>query len=397
MPNQRACLCESREGQKVERQNVVGSAEHDLLSATDWLFPQGLDHHEMFTGMPLLRPVIQKVVRRLSGLGTFPSPPVPAPSKASKEEALAPKEVDLLVVGSGASGLAAAQRVRAAGREVLVLEAMPVAGGRARSPLQVQPFLIPASLEIWTKCSAEWIVPSPSQIKPSQESVDEEAPGVPRDTRPRLELVAQAEDRLLRIRSRALLLATGCHTATPLFENNDLPGLYDARWATELLLSHKICVGQRLLLCGVDSVTSRLARLFEAAGATVIDCLPAEAALARGSTRVVAAHGSNSLSAVSIEREGVLSKLACDALIYALPGTPALDLATAAGVPVRYVPTAACFLARCSPEGATSRQGLFVTGSLTGRLDPQEAAQQGQVTGAALVEYLKEQERCHAT
>lgn len=40
-------------------------------------------------------------------------------------------EVDAVVVGAGAAGLAAAQRIRAAGRAVRVLEARSRAGGRA--------------------------------------------------------------------------------------------------------------------------------------------------------------------------------------------------------------------------------------------------------------------------
>lgn len=92
LPNVRTCRTPARDGMRLERQNVLGGAEHDLLAATDWLFPRGLDHHEMFTGIPLLQPVVEKVVRRLSGFGRLPDAPV---ASAAPED----RSVGVLVVG----------------------------------------------------------------------------------------------------------------------------------------------------------------------------------------------------------------------------------------------------------------------------------------------------------
>ncbi len=44
-----------------------------------------------------------------------------------------PREVDIVVIGAGAAGLAAARRVKAAGRSVVVIEAGPRIGGRCRT------------------------------------------------------------------------------------------------------------------------------------------------------------------------------------------------------------------------------------------------------------------------
>lgn len=44
-----------------------------------------------------------------------------------------PREVDIVVIGAGAAGIAAARRVKAAGRSVAVIEAAPRIGGRCRT------------------------------------------------------------------------------------------------------------------------------------------------------------------------------------------------------------------------------------------------------------------------
>ena len=44
-----------------------------------------------------------------------------------------PREVDIVVIGAGAAGIAAARRIKAAGRSVVVIEASPRIGGRCRT------------------------------------------------------------------------------------------------------------------------------------------------------------------------------------------------------------------------------------------------------------------------
>ena len=80
VPNQFACRTRCTPNRRVEVQNVLGSPKRDALSAIDFLFPRGLDHHEMFAGVPVVEKAVAGVARHLAGLGTLPSaeaPPVP--------------------------------------------------------------------------------------------------------------------------------------------------------------------------------------------------------------------------------------------------------------------------------------------------------------------------------
>ncbi len=96
-----ACQTPAAEGQTVETQNVVGSRELDVLGATDYLFPRGMDHHRLFAGVRGVSSLVQAFARRVSGLGRLADDPEPARPGTRRE-------IDVLVVGGGTAGLAAA-------------------------------------------------------------------------------------------------------------------------------------------------------------------------------------------------------------------------------------------------------------------------------------------------
>ncbi|HZX93866.1 MAG TPA: 2Fe-2S iron-sulfur cluster-binding protein, partial [Myxococcales bacterium] len=94
VPSLPACRVEAQEGMRCERQNGPLGVENDLFRASDFLFPEGLDHHHLLTGSRLLGRVALEVARRLAGLGELPDaarPPVIGALRAVK----------LVVVGAG--------------------------------------------------------------------------------------------------------------------------------------------------------------------------------------------------------------------------------------------------------------------------------------------------------
>jgi sarcosine oxidase subunit alpha len=202
-PNVTTCLVAARGGEEIVTQNVLGSRELDLLRATDWFFPRGLDHHHLLAGTPGLSRVMQAFARKVSGLGRLPDD-VEAPKEASAES------VDVLVVGAGLAGLAAARAVadRAPSCRVVVVDERPLAGGSFAGAPGVE---LPSTegVEVWT------------------ESV---AAGVFDDS---VLVVRQGEARL--VSPRVLVLATGSHDVTWVGPGNDLPGVLSARALCRLL------------------------------------------------------------------------------------------------------------------------------------------------------------------
>jgi sarcosine oxidase subunit alpha len=128
MPNIMTCRVPCAEGTHIETQNVVGSRETDLLRMTDWFFPEGMNHHELFAGIPGLRGILQGFARRVAGLGKLPTSDQPDPA----ERGTARRDVDALVVGAGPAGMAAAVELARAGRRVEVIEDDLSWGGCAR-------------------------------------------------------------------------------------------------------------------------------------------------------------------------------------------------------------------------------------------------------------------------
>src|SRR5262245_16669428 len=124
VPNRFACQTPVRAGMRIERQNAYPSVKVDVFSSIDWLFPKGMDHHSMFAGVPVAEKVMATVARHLAGLGLLPDS---APPPVRPAERLS---VDVVVIGAGAAGLAAAEVLAAAGCPPLLLEQEDRVGGR---------------------------------------------------------------------------------------------------------------------------------------------------------------------------------------------------------------------------------------------------------------------------
>jgi sarcosine oxidase subunit alpha len=103
VPNVYTCRVPARSGLKLERQNAYPSAKVDVFEAIDWFFPKGLDHHEMFAGVPVAEQVMAKVARQLAGLGLLPASPAP------QRPPVQILRTRVAVVGGGAAGLSPAR------------------------------------------------------------------------------------------------------------------------------------------------------------------------------------------------------------------------------------------------------------------------------------------------
>src|SRR3984957_18000592 len=68
-PNVMTCMVPAAEGTVVGTQNTRGAREVDFLRVTDWFFPRGMNHHELFAGVPGLQGLMQTFARRVAGLG----------------------------------------------------------------------------------------------------------------------------------------------------------------------------------------------------------------------------------------------------------------------------------------------------------------------------------------
>lgn len=342
IPNIATCRVPVKSGMRLERQNAVPSARVDLLRATDFVFRDWFNHHEFLAGWPIAEQVLQKVARQLSGLGVLPDRAAPAREPAVLEEH------ELVLVGAGAAGLAAAKHLSAREVRYLLLERDQEVGGRLTSGAEVnqpRPWDAPARL------GAEVVGLFADDGKPF--------------------LAVVQHERLHLILYRRLLLTLGGHALLPTFPNNDLPGVMAGRAVSRMIRRHGVLPGKRVACVGEPAEARALAELVTSAGGE---------ALAIGA-QVVRAHGLRAVNAVTVSPGG---KMACDLIATCGPISPAFELARAAGAIVSWNASARTFVVEADPSGQTANASLFVAGEMRGPMSAAAAAEQGLTAAEAL-------------
>ena len=328
-PNVRACLTRAEAGMRVDPQNRLLPARLDPSDALGDAVPE-IDHHHLLLRPRLANETMQKVARSLAGLGVAPDgppPPRPAPVRAAP---------DVLVVGAGAAGIAAAERLHQAGVDVLLAERAPFGAPRGsyhRPGLAV--FAAYRADQVWAAA----------------------------------ERVGRG-DRLWLIRPRHVLLAVGAREGTLPLPRADLPGVLSARglWRELRRSGRQPPEGTVLIGDGprAEAMATRLAaRLVPTAA-------------------VRALHGRLRVRAVELRDE----RIPCQRVALAGPLAPAHDLAVQAGAPVAF--DGAGFAVTSPPETPCVRTpwSVWAAGSVRGATEPAAAAEDGLRVATAILSAL---------
>lgn len=346
VPNVPTCRVPVKAGMRLERQNAYPTAKFDIFAATDWFFPRGLNHHELFAGVPVAEKVMAQVARQLAGLGKLPDAPAAAPEP--------PLELacPVAIVGAGPAGLAAAELL---GASALVFERESAVGGRLRrGPPEADAPALPT--------------PAGERLHLSTAVVgcfaDEHG----------LFLAAVKGARLCKVRAKSLLFCNGGTPQLLPFEGNDLPGVFAARAVSALVRLHGLLPGPRVACVGDPEAARALATFLAGAGAEPVAVGAAP----------VAAHGTNAVSAITVERDGREEKVACDAVAVCAPASPSFELAAQAGAHVSFRAELGLFTVDADADGRTSVPEVWVAGELLGPMSAAEAAESGRRAARAL-------------
>lgn len=381
-PNVMTCQHHAVDGAKVERQNVVLSAKLDLLRATDWFFAKGMNHHEMFAGIPGIQGVMLNFARRISGLGELPDTVTPARTELPETTA------DALVVGGGLAGIQAARALSEAGLSVVLCDDRPALGGAllalpqgSRLGRHDADAALAAGVDALERAGVE--VRLESTVLGVLEGDDW--------------LVAHPRDGVLRVRARVHVLATGGHDPTPLFEGNDLPGVLSVR-AAGRLLREGVLVGDHVV---IDTLGAGGHGLSEHGRAF------AEAARSHGAevevlerARVASVRGLGQVRSVVVQGEaGRETHRDCDAVVFDGPVAPTFELAVQAGASTVHeragyrvlVDGDGRTVVDAAPREARPTPALFALGELTGApLDLDAFAAAAQRIAAAARRHVSE-------
>ncbi|MGI0132985.1 MAG: 2Fe-2S iron-sulfur cluster-binding protein [Thermoplasmata archaeon] len=361
VPNVRACRYVPRPGDRVSFENAWPSTRHDLLGVLDLLFRHGLDTAHGFRRPAVARPIYQRIIRRLAGYGRLPDA-APAPL-SFPGEAL---DTDVLVVGGGTSGRAAAEILAHAGVDVTVvdraLDAPAVTGTRS-----------------FAASTAVFLPP----------------PRPPR-SRPFTALVAREGRGGLNVRARRVVLAPGGYDAGLWFAGSDRPGVMTADGAVALFgtrsdpdFRHAAVVGSGPRAA---ELLDRWGERIDAVIAT--GTIPPEVTRRASSldiplyprTLLLAALGRSRVRGVELAARGGggAFRVTADAVLLAHRRLPNAQLFFQAGARMIWRAEGGAYYPDVDATGATSVPGLFAVGAASATLDPAGAQHSGERAARAL-------------
>ena len=142
-PNTRATVTELFDGLDASSQNHLGSLSHDLLAVNDLLSPflsAGFYYKTFMWPKNFWEMIYEPIIRRSAGLGRMSGEPDPD----SYDKGFL--HCDLLVIGAGPAGLAAALAAARAGARVILADEDFLVGGRLNAE----------SFEVEGRPGAEW-------------------------------------------------------------------------------------------------------------------------------------------------------------------------------------------------------------------------------------------------
>ncbi|MBT8115248.1 MAG: (2Fe-2S)-binding protein, partial [Arenicella sp.] len=269
VPNVRGTQAEIYPGMVVRSVNAWPGVNFDLMSIFGVFarfLPAGF-YYKTFMWPQKFWMFYEHIIRKASGLGA--SPTQTDPDIYEKTNA----HCDVLVVGSGATGLMAALTAARAGARVILADEQAEFGGR----------LLSEKMEIDGKPAAEWVesvvaelaaIDDVRMLKRSTvfgyhdhnfltiaERLTDHLPHEERNG---------AREKVWRVRAKQVVLATGAHERPIVFGNNDKPGVMLASAVSSYINRYGIKMAKRAVVFGNNDSAYQTALDLDDAGVAVV-------------------------------------------------------------------------------------------------------------------------------
>ncbi len=393
-PGVRACTEPVRQGIEVKHMNATPSLRFDVMRGTDVLgsrlTPPGF-YYKTFIRPRRLWPLYEKVLRRAAGLGKLARRQAERRWRTEYRR----RHVDVLVIGGGLAGMAAALHAAELEADVALVDDGPELGGAqlagpgAGTARDLAERVAAADVEVIAPAAAlgyfDGIVP------------------------------VWAESTLHQIRARAYVAATGSIEQPLMFEGNDLPGVMLCSGARRLSSLYGVRPGNVGVVAATSDRGLEAGLDLDARGvqiAAVVDTRsdgadPELAKRLRGAGiahlpghAVVSAHGRRRVRAAVIARLDEGGRpipdsdrgIDCDLIAVSGETVPASSLLLQAGARARWDDATSSYLPEDPPPG------IHPAGAVAGHEAPGIAELSGAVAGAeaALSLALGDEERVRA-
>lgn len=352
-PNTRATVAELLDGLTATSQNHRGSLAFDWMAMSGLFAPfigAGFYYKTFMWPAAFWERVYEPMIRKAAGLGRASGLPDPDRYEAAHAHC------DVLVVGAGAAGLAAARAAGAAGARVILLEQDFLLGGDLlNEPVQ----------EAWRSETIAALAAMPEvtvmprtmafgfydqKVVGAVERVADHLPEPPPHA-PR--------QRCWTIRAKEVVLATGGHERLIAFPDNDRPGVMLAGAARSYARRYGVRAGETAVLFATHDAAydaafalaeagTRIAGIIDPRGDSAAMQRAREAGFAvRAGSVITGAVGGKALRGVEIGMAGSTAggdALPADLLMISGGWNPAVHLASMSGAPLRWDEALAAFI-----------------------------------------------------
>ena len=398
-PNQRATTTELFPGLQAASQNHWPSLEFDVGAINAKLsrfFPAGFYYKTFMAPRAAWKHVFEPVIRQSAGLGRAPK----VRDEDTYEYFYA--HVDVLVIGGGMAGLAAARAAGEAGARVLLIEQGPHWGGRA----------LVDEVEIGGKPGAEWVDEQLAALRGmdnvrvrnrmmgagvydhgyvlAYERLTDHAPHV-----------VGPRHRLWRIRAKRVVTCTGAIERPLSFAGNDLPGVMLAGAVRDYVRLYGVSPGDRTVVVTNNDDAYQTALALHEAGLmvpVVVDARPnpkgalvdmaraqgIRVVTGKGIAKVTGKRGVEAVGLCMQAGEGtVLETIPCDAVAMSGGWSPVVHLWSHCGGKLTWDEANAMFKPdpERAPTGADGQGFVIAGGTAAGHLGAAEALGSGVEAG----------------
>jgi sarcosine oxidase subunit alpha len=402
-PNVRATTVELFDGLVASSQNCWPSVRFDagaIANALSPLLPAGF-YYKTFKWPPTPRAWMryEHYIRRAAGMGRAAD--APDPDRYEHQFA----HCDVLVIGGGSAGLAAARRAAEAGARVIVCQQSPHFGGAA---VDADAAIDGTAFARFVADAVQALAANPDVTLLARTTAfgyydDNLVGALERIADDRLARdAAQPRQRMWMIRAKAVVLASGAIERPIAYGNNDLPGTMLAGAALAYAKRFGVRLGTRAVVFANNESAYEAALALHESGvavAAIVDARrdadldgegPARVRAAglpiRAGSVIASAHGRHRVSRVDvIARDGgATTPIDCDLVAVSGGFNPTVHLFSQARGTLAFDATMASFVPGTSPMAIVAAGAVNGRRSIAGAIGDGEAAADAALARAAV-------------